>query len=96
MIKKTFMQFWITVRHDFKYYNYKVKYYKLDKDFEQFTVIARNKSLLFLSNRPLLRNKGLRHKRPDIKLHDGLISNTAFLERIVEQLHQYMERAMEN
>ena len=89
------MIFWIAVRHEFKYYRYQVKYYRLDKDFEQFTLLAKNKSLIFVSNRPLLRNKRIRHRKPDIKLYDGDLSNTAFLGRIIEQLHLYVERNME-
>jgi hypothetical protein len=89
------MIFWIAVRHEFKYYRYQVKYYRLDKDFEQFTLLARNKSLIFISNRPLLRNRGIRHRKPDITLYDGDVSNTAFLVRIIEQLHVYVESNME-
>jgi hypothetical protein len=60
------MQFWITIENNWEKYRYLVKYELIDERTEHFTVIARNGSLTFSSNRPLFRNKGLKKRRPDI------------------------------
>lgn len=63
--------------------------YKSDQ-IERFEITARNKSLTIQSNRPLLRGKGVKHRRPNYKLVSGLVEAPGVVSNIIEVLHSYL------
>jgi len=62
----------------------------MSEQIERFEVKARNKTLTIQSNRPLLRGKGIKHRKPDYKLIAGTISSSGALEKIIEAVHSYL------
>jgi hypothetical protein len=60
-------------------------------------LIARNKTLTIESNRPLFRNKGLKHRRFDLKILEGgtEVWNMAFRQKIYEQIEKLVEMFLE-
>ncbi len=62
------MLFWITIKEDWKQYRYLVEHIPIGERKEHFKVHGRNGHILVESNRPLFRNKGLKHRRPDFKV----------------------------
>ena len=89
------MQFWITFRTGFRDAHYLVEHLVVNKREEQFTIIARNGSVTFSSNRPLFRNKGLRKRKPDYVLIDGSIPNKSTERQLVEAIQNYVEKHWE-
>lgn len=53
---------------------------------DRYKVIARNGTVTFQTNRPLLRAKGLKHKPADWKVVEGAINNRYILEEIIKAL----------
>ncbi|MCB9056735.1 MAG: hypothetical protein H6549_12840 [Chitinophagales bacterium] len=86
------MKFGIVIQVDGKLKRLRVERIYHSDQIEKYIVVARNKTLTFRSNRPLLRKKGLKHRRPDWKLVDGQIHNRYVLEIIVEELQKYLNR----
>jgi hypothetical protein len=78
--------FAITIQHDRRNIRLSVEQVILDKRIERYKVQARNGSVLVESNRPLLRNKGLKHRKPDWKAVEANNLNTSVLEKIYEAI----------
>lgn len=57
---------------------------------EKFEITARNNSLTIQSNRPLLRNKGIKFRRPGYKLIGGIIHAPGVVKVIIDTLHSYI------
>lgn len=57
---------------------------------EKFEITARNNSLTIQSNRPLLRNKGIKYRRPGYKLIRGIIHAPGVVKMIIDTLHTYI------
>jgi hypothetical protein len=57
---------------------------------EHFMLLGSQKVLLLQSNRPLLRTKGLKHKRIEYKLLFGDISYQSLLEDIMKAIDSYI------
>ncbi|MBD0279697.1 MAG: hypothetical protein ICV81_17290 [Flavisolibacter sp.] len=86
------VQFYIYIRYNSRNYRYLVQHHRLDQPIEKFVLIARNKILQITSNRPFLRNKGLKHRSPVYKLIDGEVSNRMLLEPIFEAINKCVLR----
>lgn len=80
------MRFGIVIMVDGKYIRLQVERIYLSEQIEKFEVKARNKTLTIQSNRPLLRGKGIRHRKPDYKLIAGDIKSSGALEKIIEAI----------
>jgi hypothetical protein len=89
------VQFWITVRHDRRNYRYLVEYIQVSKAEERFKVIARNGSILFTSNRPLFRNKGIKRRKPDLTVIEGHLKSQSMEQVIIDQLQLFIEKNLE-
>ncbi len=85
------MEFLIRVKKDGRNYNLKVKLLYLDERTERYEVIGKNKSIVIESNRPLFRNKGLKHRRPDWKLIRGEEMYGGSLEPLYEAIMKALE-----
>lgn len=58
---------------------------------ERIRVMGRNKAIILQSNRPYLRNRGLKYRRPTWKLVEGKGANMAVLEKIISALMKMLE-----
>lgn len=86
------MEFYISVQWENRYVRLKVERTFQSDQIERFKVIARNRSLILQSNRPLLRSNGMRHRKPDWKLVDGEIFDMAFLQSLVLTINRFIKR----
>ncbi|HEV7333253.1 MAG TPA: hypothetical protein VGN63_19615 [Flavisolibacter sp.] len=90
------MRYTITVEHDRKRYRYTIEHIPIDQRREHFKLIARNKTLTIESNRPLFRNKGLKHRRYDLKvIGEAQIWNREFMAKIYEQIEKIVKLYLE-
>ena len=71
-----FSDFYITIIVDRRAYRLKVEHIYIDSVKEQYRVSGRNKSIVVQSNRPLFRNRGVRHRRPNWKVIEGNVFNS--------------------
>lgn len=85
------MKFGIAIRVSGRYIRLQVERIYVSDQIEKFEITARNKSLTIQSNRPLLRGKGIKHRRPDYKLIAGLINSAGVVENIIDTLHSYLK-----
>lgn len=86
------MQFKITIQYDRKEYKYLVQILPDVKGWEMFQVIGANKSVFLRCNRPMLRTKGLKHRRPQWQVMAGTIhSSSSALDRIKEAIIEKMD-----
>lgn len=86
------MRFGITIRVDGHYIRLQVDRIYVSEQIERFEVKARNKTLTIQSNRPLLRGKGIKHRKPDYKLIAGDIKSFGALEKIIESIQLSLKR----
>lgn len=86
------MQFKITIQYDRKQCKYLVQLLPDVKGWEMFQVIGANKSIFLRSNRPMLRAKGLKQRRPQWQILAGTIhSSSSALDRIKEAIIEKMD-----
>ena len=90
------MNFGIVIRHDGKYVRLQVKQIYLSKQLERYEVTGKNKTLVLQSNRPLIRSKGMKTRKPDRKLIAGNLHNVSFLERLINTLENYLKNNERN
>jgi hypothetical protein len=88
------MQFWITIDNDRRQLRYKVDFVPVNDRLEYFRVKGGNGSVVFSSNRPLYRSRGVRKRQPDILLVEGRLSNLSVQRKIVEALQEYIRNHM--
>lgn len=82
------MKFRIVVRHEGRNIRLQVVRISISSQLEKYEITARNKSLTIQSNRPLLRTKGIKTRKPDYKLVAGVMHNMSLLEKIGAVLHE--------
>ncbi|MBL7739368.1 MAG: hypothetical protein JNK14_09115 [Chitinophagaceae bacterium] len=86
------MMFYISVYGEGKYLRFKVEQVYLSDQLEKYKVSGRNKSITLQSNRPLLRAKGMKTRRPDWKLIEGQLQDENILRQIIENLNGYLKK----
>jgi transposase len=59
---------------------------------EVYRVSGNNKSIVVESNRPLLRSKGLKYKKPKWKMSEGQLHNMSFLEKIYAAIMKEVDK----
>jgi hypothetical protein len=84
-------KFTISIRYGSRDYTFKVQMLVYALGVERFQVIARNKTLVLESNRPVFRRKGLKHRKPEWTLIAGEVSNSGFLELIQTAIYDWVE-----
>ncbi len=77
--------------HDKRKYRLKVEIILLTHLIEQYRVFNRASSIILQSNRPLFRNKGLKHRKPNWKVIEGSYRNPEILEKIINELMRKIE-----
>ena len=80
------MEWSLRIYYDRKYIRLRAKIIYFTPQIEIITVTSKNKILTFQSNRPLLIAKGLKHRRINWKLVDGMLSNSHLLGAITNAL----------
>lgn len=85
------MSFYISVKIDRRVIRLQVERIFLDKRFERFKVIAKNKSLILQNNRPILANKGLKYRKPKWDLIEGQLQNTSLVQSIIEAISEHLK-----
>lgn len=73
----------IIVDHERKLIRLLVERIYLSSRSERIQVSGRNRSIVLENNRPLLRSKGLRHRKIDWKLVEGTMFSLSLYESIV-------------
>jgi chorismate mutase len=84
-------EFHYLIRNDGKIIRLIAERIYLSDQVEKYKVTARNKSLTLQSNRPLMRKKNLRYRRPNWKLIEGQLYNSAVLEKIIDALESWLK-----
>ena len=59
---------------------------------EKYEVTGGNRSIILRNNRPLLKNKGLKRKKPDWKLEEGEFRNVQGLALTIEAIENEINR----
>ena len=90
------MIFTITIKHDRRRYRLRSQRILLTEIKEQYRIGNPGKQIVLESNRPLFRNKGLKHRNPDWKLTEGEMWNSSFLELIIQALMLHLESPQSN
>ena len=85
------MKFTITIRNDGKAIRLIVEQIALDSRMERYKVRARNGSVVVESNRPLWRNKGVRHRSPDWKVIEPTQLHSHVLEKIYKAIEAHIK-----
>jgi hypothetical protein len=81
----------ISIRNDGRIIRLTVERIYLSEQIEKYKVTARNKSLTLQSNRPLLRKKNLKYRKPNWKLIEGQMHNSNVLNKIIDALESYLK-----
>ena len=85
--------FWISVLFQRQTYRYHVTYSLLNERTEQFIVRAKNKTLIFHSNRLYLKSHpGLKKWSPTYELVQGELHNMYFKELIIKELNKMVNK----
>ena len=80
----------LTITYDRRKYRYIANTISQTHQFEFIQIIAKNKSIILRSNRPLLLSKGLKHRKVDWKIVRGDLSNSHFLTLIVIEIERHL------
>ena len=83
--------FRIRIEIDRRYRHFQVDEIYNDGSIERYRLTGRNKSVVIQSNRPLLRGKGLKHKKVEWKLTEGLIQVSYGLNLVVEEIMKVID-----
>ena len=86
------MIFTLTVNINQTQIHLRVEKIKEDKSFEQFRIIGRDRTVTIQSNRPMLREKGLKSKPTDWKLVSGEFKNQGAFKAVMKALEFYMDQ----
>lgn len=77
------LSFVVVVEHDRKVYRFPVEALEAKPGTERYLVKGANKELVLVNNRPLLRNKGIKHRRPMWKVEWGQVKLSGFVEMLI-------------
>ena len=85
------MDFQITIKYDGKMIRLAVEQTFADHRVERYKVNANNGSVIIESNRPLFRNKGLKHRPPQWKAIEGNGLSPYVLIKIYKAINLHIE-----
>jgi hypothetical protein len=86
------MAFPITIKHDGKLIRLAVEQVLLDNRNERYKVQAKNGHVIVESNRPFLRNRGLKHKPPDWKAVEAHNLSAYVLQKVYEAIMEQVDK----
>ena len=68
------MIFWIIIKDGYKNHRLLVEHISVNNRIERFKVSGKDKYIVLESNRPLFRNCGIKHRKPDWRLFEGSVN----------------------
>ena len=83
------MQFYILVYFQGKEYCLKVEKTKFSRDFAEYKVSGKNRSITLRTDSPFLKSRALKYKNASWKIIEGIPPSNGFLEKIIQQLELY-------
>ncbi|MBO9562115.1 MAG: hypothetical protein J7621_05045 [Niastella sp.] len=86
------MTFPIEIRHDGQSLRLVVEQVFLDKQVERYKVLAKNGHIILESNRPMLRNRGLKSKPPIWKAVESHNLSAYVLDKIYEAIMKQVDK----
>jgi len=86
------MIFPIRIEIDRRYLNYQVEKIYNDGRIERYRINGRNGSIILESNRPLFRNKGLKHRKPDWNMIQGELKYRNYLRLFVDAIMDKIDK----
>lgn len=86
------MKFSITIKDYSKKIRLNVEQFDVTDRSEKYRVVARNKTFVMECNRPLFRNKGLKHRKPDWKVIEGEVGRGSGLEQIQIKILEVIDK----
>jgi len=84
--------FYICIQIDRKLIRLKVEQLSLTLTQEEFVVTARNGSLVFKSNRPLLRGKGIKKRDADFIILEGKLKHGSYEREIIKEIINHVDQ----
>jgi hypothetical protein len=88
-------QFYILAYSNGKSYRLRVELIKATNQIEQYKVSGRNRHLVFQCDRPFLKAKKFKNKKPSWKLIEGNAPLNGILESIITEMEGYLKRSDE-
>ena len=76
-------------------YNFQISNKQINPKEEHFIVVRADRKWIFRSNRPLFRNRGVRHRIPDFALIEGESNNRHWQEEIMKGIAAHIKLAEE-
>jgi len=86
------MRFRIRLEIERRYRYYDVEKISDDGRLECYRIFGKNKSIVLQSNRPLLRNKGLKYKLVEWKVIDGSIPFSKIAELFIDAIMKEVDK----
>jgi len=84
------MEWVFTITFDRRILRLRAKLINSDSFYELIQVSGSNRSIVLQSNRPMLLNKGLRHRKVYWKLKEGVVHNPYVLDLIIKNVEDYL------
>jgi len=84
--------FRIRIEIDRRYRYFQVDEIYNDGSIEKYRLTGKNKSVVLQSNRPLLRAKGLKHKKVEWKLTEGIIQVSYGLNLVIDEIMKEVDK----
>jgi hypothetical protein len=85
------MKFEVAIKYNGWQYSVTVELIWYDTRIERFSASISNKTIILQSNRPLLRNKNLKKRRPNWTLVEGKVKSSSAVEDIQAQITKLMD-----
>lgn len=86
------MKFYISVYFQGKEYCLKVEKTKSTRDFAEYKISGRNRSIKLQTDAPFLKSRVMKYKNASWGIIDGIAPVKEFLEKIIQQLEIYEGR----
>lgn len=86
------MFFYIIIQIELKNYNLLVEQTSIDKVKETYKISSKSQTILLENNRPIFRNKGLKHRRPNWKITEKpLRLQQHTIDKIIAEINKKLE-----
>jgi len=85
------MRFRIEVINDRTKYRLSVEQIEVTSQLEKYKVSGNNRSIIIQSNRPILKQRNLKHKKISWKMIEGQLHNVSFLEKVMDGVESYLK-----
>ncbi|MEJ7611345.1 MAG: hypothetical protein WKF88_09235 [Ferruginibacter sp.] len=87
------LTFTINIKNGFRTHNLRVRQIYLDQRKEQMKIGSDRRHMIIETNRPFFRNKGLKHRNPDVKLISGDVPRGTLYDEIIREVIRMADEA---